>query len=132
VIINDPETVDLILYDAQTDTYSLIIAPNERLLGSDHELRLLKLKLDNYILFIKSGQMAVKFPESINKRVSIIVDCHYGSPLGPAATFLASVSQSLQTMGIPLTVESDPDSGGHKQEEPTSYPLNNPGEGRGG
>jgi hypothetical protein len=61
--IEQPTVVDLVA--AMPDgAYKLVVVQTNAWDGSDAQLRQLQQKLDNYVLYVASGQMSEQYPQS--------------------------------------------------------------------
>ena len=98
--IQYPDIIDLTT-EAKDGTVRLILAETEALTGTD--VPALKLKLDNYLAYARSGQLPARTPSPAARPVLIRVDL-YAPPDQLILVFLRQYRLLLEKAGVGLEV----------------------------
>jgi hypothetical protein len=103
VSIEDASVVDLIGVDARSGNVVLTISDHLEWDDGEHALRLQD-KLNAYLKFIESGELAERYPDAEGRPTQItVVFTHAPDELGE--TFLARASALVSDAGVVLTYE---------------------------
>ena len=98
--IQIPDVIDLTT-KASAGTIRLVVAETEALTG--HHVPALKRKLDNYVAFVQSGELARSQPSTGDRPVLIRVDL-YAEPDQLIVMFLGHYRTLLEKQGLGLEV----------------------------
>ncbi len=99
--IEDTRVVDFVTIDPLSD--EIVLSVSDHLPWNDEaeHLLLLEEKLNSYIAFFESGELAERYPESQNRRIRIEVVGQY--ELTPAAEqYFRQANEVLAAAGAPL------------------------------
>lgn len=105
--VDHPEVIDVVTHDPTKTHWKLIVVEAGSWDGSPERLLLLQEKLNSYLRFITSGQMARLYPESAGKSVAIQIDL-YEKPDEATTTFVDEVRSVLRKSQIPLYMNLPP------------------------
>jgi hypothetical protein len=101
--VANPNTVDLVTHDPETDEYALIMVETRAWDGSEERLQQISKKVENYLSFALYGQMTKLYPEALGKRIRLQLDCE--SPPDPkTARFLEEARKRLEEGGFRFVV----------------------------
>jgi hypothetical protein len=102
--VEDPDVVDFINVDRMSGGYLLSISDHLPWDEEEEHLFLLQEKINTYIAFVESGQLASNFPGSVGKRIVINIGFKYPPPQ-LATRFIEAVRATLIGVGLELETE---------------------------
>src|SRR2546430_5281965 len=96
--------IDLVSYNAKTDTYSLIIVEERPWDGSGQRLLELQQRVNDYLSFALDGEMTRLYPDSRGKQVRILLSC-MNEPDSITSEFLRRAAALSRENGVDFGVE---------------------------
>jgi hypothetical protein len=101
--VDQPEVIDIVSQDTD-GTILLVVSDHLPWHEPEEHIAVLKKKLDTYFDFIKSGQLAARFPETQGNHVQVSVKLHY-KPHPTADNFFCEAQTSFEAIGAALKFE---------------------------
>ncbi len=102
--IGSPESIDLVMRNVRTDTWSLVLTETSEWNGSEEQLDRLERKLERYRSFAVDGEMHRLHPDS--KAKPVIIEIHlYSDPTTAALAIIHHVRERLVPYDIPVIVQ---------------------------
>jgi len=96
--------IDLVSFNAKTDTYSLIIVEKRPWDGSGKRLLELQQRVNDYLSFALDGEMLRIYPETRGKRVRILLSCTH-EPDARTSEFLRMAADRCRENDVEFGVQ---------------------------
>ncbi|WP_017327065.1 DUF6572 domain-containing protein [Synechococcus sp. PCC 7336] len=93
--IEDPNVIDAVIHDSETDCVSLVAIHAGEWCEKNHCIDLLKSKLDNYLEFLSSGKFSKLYSQYSHKEVRIQLELGKKPPLF-ISNFLDALKSELK------------------------------------
>ena len=101
---SSPDSIDLVVRNARTDTWSLVVTEPGPWDGSEGRLDRLERKLFRYREYLVRGELYRRHPES--KAKPVFIEVHfYCEPTTPALALIESVRDRFVPYDIPVVVQ---------------------------
>lgn len=109
--IDQSETIDFIGIDRETGKVVLTVSDHLDWGDVESHVALLESKVNNYIAFIESGQLAIDYPDGAGREVSLLLAGAYSVPTDDAYVrgFLDHLRDTLAGIGVDLSIRLVPE-----------------------
>lgn len=101
--IHDPNTIDLVTHDPQTDEYALIMIETRLWENSAEQIAQLREKINTYAMYALDEGLIRAYPDAASKPLRIQLDC-VEPPNGEVADLIALANKRLEEHGIRFIV----------------------------
>jgi hypothetical protein len=100
--VDQKRIIDFISLNKKGDLVTLTVSDHLEWLQDNEHMLILQNKLNDYLMFVESGEIYKKYPQYKGLKIRIDVACKY-PPVGDGIKFLELVKNKIENAGFDFT-----------------------------